>query len=495
MPERRRGSRPITTAPDGTPLTKTATGIQGLDEVTGGGLPTGRTTLVCGSAGSGKTVLALQFVVNGIRKYNEPGVYMAFEETAEELRQNVASMGVDLTAFERQEKLVIDAVYIESSEIEETGEYNLDGLFIRLGNAIDSVKAKRVVLDTIEVLFAGLRNESLIRAELRRLFRWLKEKGVTAIVTGERGEGTLTRYGLEEYVADCVILLDHRVNEQISTRRMRIVKYRGTVHGADEYPFLMTDTGISVLPLTSLGLTHTASRERISSGVPDLDAMLGNKGFFRGSSILISGTAGTGKSSLAASFVRATCERGERCVYFAFEESVDHIIRNMESIGVPLRPLVDKGLLHIRAIRPSSLGLEAHLASIHKIISDVAPTAVVVDPMTSLVSGSDFVGGNSMLTRMIDFLKVQHITALFTHLSSAGTTPSQEATSEGVSSLMDCWILLRDIESNARRSYGIFVLKCRGMAHSHEIKEFMLTDKGIRIGNVITTGVAKNAAP
>lgn len=475
-------------------LRKTPTGIQGLDEITFGGLPAGRTTLVCGGAGSGKTVLAIEFLVQGIRTYGEPGVFMAFEETAQELCQNVISMGFDLRRLEQEKKLVIDPVYIERSEIEETGEYSLDGLFIRLEQAIDSVKAKRVVLDTIEVLFAGLRNESIIRAELRRLFRWLKEKGVTAIVTGERGDDKLTRYGLEEYVADCVILLDHRVTEQISTRRLRVVKYRGTLHGTDEFPFLMTEEGISILPLTSLGLTHTASAERISSGVPGLDAMLGGKGFFRGTSILVSGTAGTGKTSLAAHFVRAGCERGERCVYFAFEESVGQIIRNLRSIGVSLQPFVDKGLLHFVTVRPTSLGLEAHLAAMHDAIHQWKPSLVVVDPISNMISATNLSGVKSMLARLVDFLKMQEITAMFTHLSSAGTTESQESTTEGVSSLMDTWLLLRDMERRGRRSFGIFVLKSRGMAHSHEIKEFKLTDNGIHIGDVITGHAATSAA-
>jgi circadian clock protein KaiC len=474
-------------------LAKTPTGIQGLDEITNGGLPTGRTTLVCGSAGSGKTVLAMEFLVHGITEYNEPGVFMAFEETANDLRQNVASMGFNLRRMETANTLVIDPVYIERSEIEETGEYNLEGLFIRLASAIDSIKAKRVVLDTIEVLFAGLKNESIIRAELRRLFRWLKDKGVTAIVTGERGEGKLTRYGLEEYVADCVILLDHRVTEQISTRRLRVVKYRGTLHGTDEYPFLMGSKGMSVLPITSLGLTHTASKDRVSSGVADLDAMLSGKGFYRGSSVLVSGTAGTGKSSLAAHFVRAGCERGERCVYFAFEESVDQIMRNMESIGLNLRRWVDKGLLHVVTTRPSTLGVEAHLASIHEAIKDAQPSLVVVDPISNLIASADSPGVKSMLTRLIDYLKLQHVTAVFTHLSSGGATNSLEKTDEGISSLMDAWLLLRDIESNGRRSYGLFVLKSRGMVHSHEIREYILNDNGIRIGNVITGDVATAA--
>ncbi len=491
---RAKSSRKSTTDPatrESKTLPKTPTGISGLDEITFGGLPTGRSALVCGGAGSGKTVLAMEFLVHGIVDYGEPGVFMAFEETGPDLRQNVISMGFDLRRFERAHKLIIDSVYIERSEIEETGEYNLDGLFIRLGHAIDSINAKRVVLDTIEVLFAGLRNESIVRAELRRLFRWLKEKGVTSIVTGERGGGTLTRYGLEEYVADCVILLDHRVTEQISTRRLRVVKYRGTLHGADEYPFLMGEQGITVLPITSLGLSHTALAARVSTGVPDLDVMLGNKGLYRGASVLLSGTAGTGKSSLSAHFVRAACERGERCVYFAFEESTDQIIRNMESIGVSLRPWVKKGLLKVVAVRPTSQGLESHLAAIHEAIKESAPRVVVVDPITNLIGVSNIAGIKSMLTRLIDFLKVQQITAMFTHLSSAGSVRSAESTDEGVSSLMDTWILLRDMERNGRRSYGIFVLKARGMEHSHEIRQFRLTSNGIRIGDVIAEAGVK----
>ena len=369
-------------------LPKTPTGVEGLDEITNGGLPTGRTTLVSGSAGSGKTVLGMEFLVHGILDYGEPGVFMAFEETEKDLRQNVSSFGYDLEKLQSEGKLAIDHVFIERSEIEETGEYDLEGLFIRLGNAVDAIKAKRVVLDTIEVLFAGLKNQSIIRAELRRLFRWLKDRGLTAIVTGERGDNMLTRYGLEEYVADCVIVLDHRVTEQISTRRIRIVKYRGTLHGTDEYPFLMGEHGISVLPITSVGLTHTASTERVSSGVADLDEMLAGRGFYRGSSILVSGTAGTGKSSLALTFANAACKRGERALYFGFEESQGQAIRNMDSIGLDLRPWVKQGLLHFHTVRPSSLGLEAHLASMHQIVNRVNPRIVIVDPLSNFSSVS-----------------------------------------------------------------------------------------------------------
>jgi circadian clock protein KaiC len=465
-------------------LRKTLTGVEGLDEITNGGLPAGRTTLVCGSAGSGKTVLGMEFLVHGILDYGEPGVFMAFEETEKDLAQNVASFGYDLDQLQKDGTLTIDHVFIERSEIEETGEYDLEGLFIRIGNAVDTIKAKRVVLDTIEVLFAGLKNQSIIRAELRRLFRWLKDRGLTAIVTGERGEGMLTRYGLEEYVADCVILLDHRVSEQLSTRRLRIVKYRGSLHGTDEYPFLMGETGVSVLPVTSVGLTHGASTERISSGVADLDEMLGGKGFFRGSSILVSGTAGTGKSSLAMTFLKAASERGEQALYFGFEESSDQIIRNMSSIGLNLQPCLTEGSLHFHTVRPSSMGLEAHLASMHQIIKRVNPKVVVMDPITTFLSGENG-AVKSMLTRLVDFLKMQQITAMFTNLSTA----RRVETDENVSSIMDAWLFLRDVEDEGRRSGALYVLKSRGMSHSREMREFKLTDEGIRLGGSYRNGL------
>lgn len=461
-------------------LPKTPTGIEGLDEITNGGLPTGRTTLVCGGTGCGKTVLGMQFLMQGILDYDEPGVFMAFEETEEDLAKNVSSFGYDLNKLQTDGKLVIDHVFIERSEIEETGEYDLEGLFIRLASAVDAVKAKRVVLDTIEVLFAGLQNQSIIRAELRRLFHWLKERGLTAIVTGERGEGMLTRYGLEEYVADCVIFLDHRITEQISTRRLRIVKYRGSLHGADEYPFLMGESGISVLPITSAGLTHTVSNDRLSSGVPDLDGMLGVKGFFRGSSILVSGTAGTGKTSVAMTFMQAACARGEKALYFGFEESSDQVIRNMKSIGLDLGRSIESGLLHFHTVRPSSLGLEAHLASIHQVIKKVDPRVVVIDPITNFISSSDNHAVKSMLTRLVDFLKMKQITAMFTHLTALGG--KLESTDENISSIMDAWLVLRDVEHEGTRSCALYVLKTRGMAHSHEMRQFILADEGISLG-------------
>ena len=437
---------------------------------------------MCGGAGCGKTLLAMEFLVRGATEFNEPGVFMAFEETAQDLTQNVASLGFDLKDLVARKKIVLDYVYIERSEIEESGEYDLEGLFIRLGSAIDSIGAKRVVLDTIESLFSGLPNPLILRAELRRLFRWLKDKGVTAIITGERGEGTLTRQGLEEYVSDCVIVLDHRVSEQTSSRRLRVVKYRGSTHGTNEYPFLIDADGISVLPVTSLGLGHNASSERISSGVARLDAMLGGKGYYRGSSVLISGTAGTGKSSLAAHFADAACRRGERVLYFSFEESPDQIMRNMRSIGIDLQQWVKKGLLQIHANRPSFAGLETHLAMKHKLIGDFKPQVVIMDPLNSFVIGDNKIEVKSMLMRLMDFLKTKQITGLFTNLAQSGSPVEQ--TDVAISSLIDTWLLLRDIDSGGERNRGLSILKSRGMAHSNQIREFLLTDHGVELRDV-----------
>ena len=457
-------------------IAKCPTGIKGLDEISGGGLPRGRPTLVCGGAGCGKTLLGMEFVVRGAVTYSEPGVFMSFEETSEELAKNVASLGFDLADLEKQKLLALDFVYIERREIEETGEYDLEGLFIRLGHAIDSVGAKRVVLDTVEALFSGFPNELIIRAEMRRLFRWLKDKGVTAIITGERGEGTLTRYGIEEYVSDAVIVLDHRVVGQSATRRMRFVKYRGSLHGSDEYPFLIDETGFSVLPVTSLGLDYAVSRERITSGIPRLDYMLGGQGYFRGSSVLLSGTAGSGKSSLAAYFADATCRRGERCLYLAFEESQDQIIRNMSSIGLDLAPWVDKGLLKFHATRPTFYGLEMHLAIIHKLTNEFQPRTVIMDPITNLTIVASNEEVKSVLMRLGDFFKNRKITSFFTNL----THPDQlEETSTGVSSLMDVWLLVLNVESYGERNRVFHILKSRGMAHSNQLQEFLITDSGI----------------
>ena len=463
-------------------LPKTPTGISGLDEITLGGLPRGRPTLVCGAAGCGKTLFAMEFLLRGAEQFGEPGVFMAFEETEQDLSQNVRSLGFDLDRMVADNKISVDHVRVERSEIEETGDYDLEGLFVRLGLAIDSVGAKRVVLDTLESLFGGFTNEALLRAELRRLFRWLKDRGVTAVITGERGEGQLTRQGLEEYVSDCVILLDHRVQEQVSTRRLRIVKYRGSTHGTNEYPFLIDEDGIHVLPLTSLHLNHPASTERISTGVPRLDAMLGGEGYYRGSSILISGTAGTGKTSLSAHFADATCRRGEKCLYLAFEESPAQLTRNMKSIGIDLAPWIGKGLLRLESSRPTLHGIEMHLATIHKQVNDFKPQVVIVDPISNLSNAGTAAEAEAMLLRLIDFLKSRQITAMFVHLTAGGN--AWEKTDVGVSSLTDTWILLRDIELAGERNRGIYVLKSRGMKHSNQIREFIVTGEGIRLEDV-----------
>jgi circadian clock protein KaiC len=475
-------------------LPKTPTGIAGLDEITQGGLPAGRPTLICGAAGSGKTLFSIEFIVRGALEFNEPGVFVAFEEKAEELAINVASLGFDLEALQKDKLIKLDHVHIERSEIEETGEYDLEGLFIRLGYAIDSIGAKRVVLDTIENLFSGLANQAILRAELRRLFQWLKDKGVTAIITGEKGDGYLTRQGLEEYVSDCVILLDHRVHNQISTRLLRIVKYRGSIHGTNEYPFLIDEEGISVLPITSLTLAHDVSSERVSSGIAALDNLLEGKGFFKGSSILVSGTAGTGKTSIAAYFANATCNNKGRCLYFAFEESPQQIIRNMMSIGMDLQKHVDKGLLQFQASRPTLNGLEMHLVAIHKMVRKFKPSAIILDPITNLVTVGSVSEVKAMLIRLIDFLQAEQITVMFTALTL--NTIINEQTDEGVSSLVDAWILVRDIENNGERNRGMYIMKSRGMKHSNQVREFVISDEGLNLVDVYlgTEGVLIGSA-
>jgi circadian clock protein KaiC len=480
-------------------LPKSPTGINGLDEITGGGLPTGRPTLVCGSAGCGKTLLAMEFLVRGATQFGEPGVFMMFEENARELAANVRSLGFDLDELAAQKKILLDHVAIERSEIEETGEYDLEGLFIRLGYAIDSIGAKRVVLDTVEALFAGLPNHAVLRAELRRLFRWLKDRGMTAIVTGERGDGTsVTRYGLEEYVADCVITLDHRVTDQISTRRLRVMKYRGTVHGTNEYPFIIGARGISVLPITSLQLDHAASTERVPTGVPRLDEMLGGKGVYRGSSVLITGSAGTGKSSIAAKFAETACQRGERTLLFAYEESPAQLQRNMRSIGIDLTPWMAKGLLQIHASRPTVHGLEQHLVMMHDTVIAFEPAVVIVDPISNLTLTHSETDVKPTLMRLIDFLKHRQITSLFTSLiTGADANETPEDSQLGVSSLMDTWLLLRNLEFNGERNRVMFVLKSRGMPHSNQVREFVMGSSGIDLVDVylgterVFTGTAR----
>jgi len=460
-------------------LPKSRTGIRGLDEITLGGLPQGRPTLVCGGPGSGKTLLGLTFLVNGALHFGEPGVLMTFEENAEEVTSDVASLGFDLPDLIAAHKLAVDYVRVERSEIEETGEYDLEGLFVRLDYAIRLVGAKRVVLDTIESLFAGLKDDGVLRAELRRLFRWLKDRGVTTVITGERGEGLLTKQGLEEYVSDAVILLDHRVHDQVSTRRLRVVKYRGSYHGTNEYPFLIDEAGISVLPVSSMALAHDAPLDRISAGIPHLDGMLGGKGFYRGSTVLVSGAAGTGKTSLAAHFLDASCRRGERCLCFLFEESPQQLLRNMRSIGVDLEPWVTAGLLQFHADRPSRYGLETHLSTMHQVVADFKPAVTVLDPVTNLMTVGTFADVQAMLTRMIDHLKTENITAVLTSLTPGQT--EVERTETSISSLMDTWIVLANDDLGGHHRRGLYVLKSRGMAHSNELREFVLTDHGLDI--------------
>jgi circadian clock protein KaiC len=491
MRKNRNGHRPASAER----LEKARTGIAGFDEVTNGGVPKGRPTIVCGGPGCGKTMFAVEFLVRGATQYNEPGVLMTFEETSEEMTKNVASLGFDLKGLAARKKLVLEYVRIEPAEIHETGEYDLEGLFIRLQHAVDKIGAKRVVLDTVEAIFSGFGNTGVLRAEIRRLFRWLKDHGLTTVVTAEKGDGSFTRYGLEEYVSDCVIFLDHRVTDQLSTRRMRVVKYRGASHIADEVPFLIDERGFSVLPSSSMTLDHGVSNERVSSGVKDLDDMLEGKGFYRGSSVLVSGTAGSGKSTLAAHFAQQTCRGGERCLYVAFEESAAQAMRNMRSVGLDLQKQMRKGLLRFEAWRPTQSGLEMHLLQIHKLVEQHKPAAVVLDPLTSLMVGN-INQTHSMLMRLIDFLKTRGITGFFTALT-AGRSKEIEETDIGISSLIDTWIFARDVELNGERNRCIHVLKSRGMANSNQVREFLMSKDGIRLlpvyvgGGAVLTGSAR----
>jgi circadian clock protein KaiC len=473
MPKARKAARP-----DPLIFEKAPTGIEGLDQITGGGLPRGRPTLLCGGAGCGKTLLALEFLIQGATRFDEPGVMIAFEETADDLAKNVASLGVDLNRLVRQKKLAIDFVYVDKAEMVETGAFDLSGLFVRVDLAIASVGAKRVVIDSLEVLFSGFGESALLRPELERLFRGLRERGITTVVTGERGAGMLTRHGFEEYISDCVILLDQRVFDQVTTRRLRVVKYRGSNHGGDEYPFLISDGGISVLPLTGLGLEYPVSTGRVSSGIPALDAMLDGKGFYRGSGVLASGTAGTGKSSIVASYAEAACARGERCLFFALEEPAAQVVRNMRSIGVDLAPWVDKGLLRIEAARPTVFGLEQHLVKMHASIQAFRPRHVIVDPVSSLSGTANTLNDvRSMLVRFFDYLKMQGMTGLFTYLASPAGLGETDI---GISSLIDTWLELRDLEHAGERNRSLYVLKSRGMPHSNKVREFFITSQGLK---------------
>lgn len=460
-------------------IEKSLTGIDGFDELTLGGLPTGRPTLVCGSAGCGKTLFASTFLLNGARDFNEPGVFVTFEERPDDIASNVASLGFGVDDLVEQGKLSIEHIAIDPSELAEIGDYDLEGLFLRLELAVEQVGAKRIVLDTIESLFSAFQNPAVLRAEIRRLFDWLKDKGLTAVITGERGDGSLTRQGLEEYVSDCVILLDHRVHNQISTRRLRIVKYRGTAHGTNEYPFLIDRDGFSVLPVSSLGLNHAVSEERISTGIADLDIMLEGRGFHRGSSVLISGVAGSGKSTICANFVDSTCKNGERAIYFSFEESAAQTVRNMRSIGLDLQPHFDAQLLRHIAARPTFYSLEMHLAIMLREVVRFKPSLVVLDPISAFMGSGDQLEVQSMLLRMVDALKSRGVTAVFTHLmhSADGNTE----TDAGLSSLMDAWILLLNREAGGEFNRELYLLKARGMAHSNQVREFIMSRDGIKL--------------
>jgi circadian clock protein KaiC len=486
---------PLATA--ATQLAKAPTGVDGLDEVLAGGLPRGRPTLICGGAGCGKTLLGVSFLVHGALKYGEPGAFIAFEERPEDLAANVMSLGVDLDALEGQGLISIDHVHIDPDEIVESGAYDLEGLFVRLGLAIDSVGAKRIVIDTLETLFGGLSNYGVIRSELRRLFAWLKERGVTAVITAERGDGRLTRHGLEEYVSDCVIVLDQRVDDQVSTRRLRVVKYRGSTHGTNEYPFLIGGDGISVLPVTGARLDHKVFEGHVSSGIPRLDTMLDGKGYYRGSSVLVSGTAGAGKSSIAAHFAEATAGRGERVLYLSFEESPAQITRNMRSIGIDLGKWAADGRLRFLSSRPTAFGLETHLAVVHKAVSEFKPAVAIIDPISNFLGVSYGREAHEMLVRLVDYLKSNGITALFTSLTAGGA--AVESTETAISSVVDTWILVKSIEHNGERTRGLYVLKARGMSHSNQVREFVMTDRGVDLIDVyvgaegVLTGTARAA--
>lgn len=477
-------------------LEKSPTGIQGLDEVTGGGLPKNRPTLLCGGPGSGKTLFGMEFLIHGALLYKEPGLFLAFEETEKELCVNVSSLGVDLDKMIQKHQITIDHVEVDQTQFETTGAYNLDGLFIRLDDMIRRYKVKRVVLDTVEVLFSYVPDQSILRYELQRLFRWFKEKKITAVITAEKGANTFSRYGLEEYVADCVILLDHRIIDQISTRRLHIIKYRGSFHGSNEYPFLINETGFMMMPITSIKLDYISPEDKVSSGIPRLDAMLGNKGFYRGSSVLVSGAAGAGKTSLSASFAEAICKRGGKCLYFSFEESPSQVIRNEKTMGINLEKWIKNNKLQFHAIRPVTAGLESHLTTIMDVVIKFKPEAVVLDPITNLKIIGSLAEVKLMLSRMVDFFKGLQITSYFTSLVRED---SPYATQEGVSSMMDTWILLTYAEGEGERNRIIKVIKSRGIKHSNQERELIFDKKGIKLvdayigGGKVLTGSARVA--
>ena len=480
---------------DGHGLHKCHTGITGFDEITNGGLPVNGVTLISGSAGSGKTLFGINFLINGANYYEQPGVFLTFEETSDELYKDVASLSLDLKGLVLQKKIFLEHALLEHKDIQEL-DFNLEGLFIRLEYAIDAVGAKRVVIDSIESLFAGITDVGVLRLEIKRLFRWLKDKDVTAIVTGELGQHSYTRHGLEEYITDCIVLLDNRVNDEIAVRRVRIIKYRGSSHGTNEYPFVIDNNGLSVIPITSAGLDQPGTAERVLTGVPSLDALFKGKtgtGYTRGSTILVSGTAGTGKTSLAAAFAVESCKRGERCLFLSYEESAGQLTQNMGSIGFDLDAWVHKGLLKMVSTRPSFFGLEKHLLDIYKFIEEFKPKSVVIDPLTSLLAEGSPREIHSMITRMIDLLKSKGITGVFTSLV-ASNEQNDSSGEIGVSSLIDTWIVVRELEESVgkRRTRGLYIVKSRGTNHSSDIQKLILSDDGI---NLVPMDANANASP
>ncbi len=463
-------------------LAKCPTGVKGFDEITEGGIPRNRITLLSGGTGTGKTLLGIDFLIGGATKYDEPGVFMSFEESDDELFADVASLNFDLQRLVADKKILLDYVVLERRDMQSDGEFNLEGLFVRLELAIDSIGAKRVVMDSIDSLFAGVTDVGILRLEIKRLFRWLKNKNVTTLITGETTQGTYTRHGLEAYISDCIIFVDNRVQDQISTRRMRVIKYRGSNHGTNEYPFVIDKNGLSVIPITSAGLDHPGSSERLSTGIPSLSALFNGGGYTRGSTVLVSGTAGTGKTSLAAAFAVESCNRGERCVFLSYEESPGQLIENMRSIGFDLAPLIKNGLLLIVSTRPSFFGLEMHLLDLYKMLDEFKPQAVIIDPLTSLIAQGNELEVQSMLTRMIDALKSQGITGFFTSLVSS-TKPNDTSGEIGVSSLIDTWIVARELEESEgrKRIRGLYIVKSRGMGHSSDVHKLVMSDSGITL--------------
>ncbi len=475
-------------------LAKVPTGIEGFDEITFGGLPAGRTTLLTGLSGSGKTVFGMQFLAQGAARYGEPGVLVGFEETEDELITNAASLGFDFANLISAGKLVIDRISVEPDVVVETGRYDLSALHIRIEHAVDSIGARRIVLDGIPALFYGLTDTSAVRIALTRLYAWLKSKGLTALVTAESNT-ELAQHGLGLSLTDCIVVAGERTRENVSTRYLRVAKYRGSAHGTSEYPCLIGSTGYKVIPLTSITVDYEASTERISTGIPRLDTMLGGQGFYRGNSVMVTGGAGTGKSSLAAHLALATCQRGKRCLYFAFEESQEEVMRNMRSIGVDLRPQVAAGLLKFRSSRATMFGLEMHLAMMENEIAAFQPHVVILDPVSNLLSIGSFNEVRAMVSRLVDFLKGRGITSLLTSLSM--TDPPESDV--GVSSLVDTWMLLTNFEANGEQTRLLRILKSRGSAHSSQVREFIMTDRGVRLEDVylgpegMLTGTARKA--